>query len=184
MSSARKVSLRRAAAVLVACLTAALTTAYALGATDRLDTPEALAQRVVDLYDSQSPLWRAENVAAQNAYMHQVFATLYDPQFAKLINDNRTLASREGNEELDHDPVCQCQAEPGRIRILGIQHRPNSFANVKLASNCDQPGGCVVYTMVLHRTGGVWKIYDIIDQGGSNRAWLSQDNAEMRAQAH
>jgi hypothetical protein len=154
-----------------------------LPAKDRLtETPDAFARRIVKLYASNGRWWSEQTPAAEQAYRTKVFEAFYDPAFASLINDNGALAAKRlGGEDMEDDPVCQCQDDPGGIRVKFVRPRQGDFADVSAQVGCAEASGCTNYVMVLHRTAGLWAIYDVVDSAGSRRAWLSKHNACMRS---
>jgi hypothetical protein len=146
------------------------------------ETPAAFAQRIVRLYDSKGRWWREQTAASDEAYRARVFEAFYDPEFSRLIKDNRTLASRRwGGEDMEDDPVCQCQDDPGGIRVTSVRQRQGDFADVSARVECAETPGCGSYVIVLRRIGRLWKIHDVIDSAGSRRAWLTRHNACMRS---
>lgn len=106
-------------------------------------------------------------------------ARMVDPGFQRLQDDNGHLAQSSGfGEDLDSDPVCECQDYGGSYTMTSLTRRGSEFADARI-----RQGGEPVndYTIVLRLAGGIWRIYDVIDSEGSTRAMLTRHNACMRA---
>jgi hypothetical protein len=90
------------------------------------------------------------------------------------MDDNSKLAAKNGDADLDYDPVCQCQDSGGTYRYVSGKAAPGGRfeARVKDASQ--------TWTIVLTPSAGSWRIYNVIDQSGDLRVWLAQHNACMR----
>jgi hypothetical protein len=162
-------------------LAAALLVGASLGPAPVNESPAQFVQRVFAIYRSDSPWWQnwstpAEK-AADAAYTKRVYATFYDPGFVKVMNDNDTLASAKGaGEDLDYDPVCQCQDSGGVYRyISGAQN--GAFFDAKVTDNAAEQSP---WTLVLVRTATGWRIWDVVDSTGSLRTRLAKHNACLR----
>jgi len=154
-----------------------------LGAPERMrETPAAFAQRLVKLYAPNGRWWREESPAADDAYRVRVFAQFYDPRFARLMNDNSTLAMKHGGGvDLDYDPVCQCQDDAGPLQVSSVRQRSADLADLRMKSWCETKDAvCRGYLIVIRRIGGAWRISDVVDEGGSVRAMLVRHNACLR----
>ena len=147
------------------------------------ETPEGFARRLVRLYAPHGRWWSDKSPASDAAYRAKVYAEFYDPEFEKLIDDNGALASkRMDGPDLDSDPVCQCQDDPGGLKIKSVSRRTAMAADVTLFMPCDKGADqCGLYTIVLKRIAGTWKIHDVIDSQGSIRAMLIRHNSCLRA---
>lgn len=146
------------------------------------ETAAAFAQRVVALYAPNGPFWSEKGPAADAAFNRKVDAAFYDPSFAKLISDNGALAGRwGGGPDLDYDPVCQCQDDPGGLVVERVTERPGGFADVAMVSGLHETGSKpTAYSLVLQRGPAGWRITDVVDQTGSLRALLTRHNACLR----
>jgi hypothetical protein len=178
--------MRAALTALVAVLSLQVTRADAqfLAASRKAaETPESFAGRIVQLYAPRGRWWGLQSSAANDAYRARVFSEFYDPAFTKLMNDNGVLASKRlDGPDLDSDPVCQCQDDPGGLRIRSVARRQGGVADVTLAMPCDKgPAKCGDYVIVLRRIAGAWKIYDVVDAQGAVRARLARHNACLSA---
>ena len=148
----------------------------------RLETPEDFVGRIVKLYDNESPWWRSQNLTSEETARKHVFKEFYDPSFARLLNDNRTLASKlAGGVDLDYDPVCQCQDGPDDIRVTSVVRRPGPVANAYVTSGClGERSNCRSWVIVIRRVAGAWRLYDVVEHGRSIRVMLTRHNACMR----
>ena len=154
----------------------------ALAAAHVTETPAQFVKRLYAVYAADSPWWKPGDTKAerraQNAYEARVHADFYDPTFVKLMNDNDTLAAKKGGgEDLDYDPVCQCQDSGGVYRYVSGQAKGGFFDAVVADNAADQKP----WTLVLKKTAAGWRIYDVVDTTGSLRTWLGKHNACLRA---
>ncbi len=147
------------------------------------EAPEGFERRIVQLYAPNGRWWNDKTPASGDAYRTKVYAEFYDSAFAKLIDDNGALASKRlDGPDLDSDPVCQCQDDPGGLRIKSVTSPTAIAADVNMIMPCDKgPNQCGQYTIIIHRIAGAWKIYDVVDSLGSNRSMLTRHNACLRA---
>ena len=147
------------------------------------EPPEGFARRIVQLYAPNGRWWSDKSPASADAYRAKVYGEFYDRVFAKLMDDNGALASKRfGGVDLDSDPVCQCQDDPGGLRIKSVTGRTAIAADVSMIMPCDKGSNqCGLYTIVIRRIAGAWKIYDVVDSLGSNRSMLTRHNACLRA---
>ena len=163
-------------------LAAALLCGASLGPAPVNESPAQFVMRVFALYRSDSEWWATWSTpaekAAANAYTNRVYAAFYDPGFVKVMNDNDTLASAKGaGEDLDYDPVCQCQDSGGVYRyVSGTQN--GAFFDARVTDNAADQSP---WTLVLTRTKTGWRIWDVVDSTGSLRTWLTKHNACLRA---
>lgn len=146
------------------------------------ETPAAFAQRVVALYAPNGRFWAEKGPAADAAFSRKVDAAFYDPAFARLINENGALAGRwGGGPDLDYDPVCQCQDDPGGLVVQRVTERPGGLADVAMLSGVHEAGAKpTAYTLVLRRGPNGWRIADVVEETGSLRARLERHNACLR----
>jgi hypothetical protein len=139
----------------------------------------AFAHRIVALYASKSRWANADNASIDREYHH-----FYDPAFARLITDNGRLAgTKAGGVDLDDDPVCGgCQDGPDDLRVVSIDPKGEDRADLHMAGpDCGaKPPECTRYVIVIQRMSGRWKIFDVVDGGGSVRAMLMRHNACLR----
>jgi hypothetical protein len=100
----------------------------------------------------------------------------YDPEFVRLDYENQKLM--DGVDVLDADPVCSCQDNSGAayatetVRADASRH----LIRVWRPGDRDTPP----WTVDLRLIQGRWKIYDVVDSGGSVRARLVRHNACAR----
>jgi hypothetical protein len=101
-----------------------------------------------------------------------------DPGFRKLIEANGQLAGKEGDADLDSDPVCQCQDTGGHyVYVSGATESDGSFdAKVQDTVETDGPP----WTIVMKQENGAWVVYNVIDATGDVRVWLTRHNDCMR----
>jgi hypothetical protein len=97
-----------------------------------------------------------------------------DPSLQRLEDDNSHLA--DGVDLMDADPVCQCQDSGGHYHLVSLTPAGADMANARIAQDGSDP-----YTLVYHRVGAKWLIYNILDDDGDFRAALTKHNACMRA---
>jgi hypothetical protein len=151
------------------------------GAAAANGAPAQFVQRLFAVYDANSKWWaNAETPAgrkADEAYRSRVYADLYDPAFVTLMDDNGALAgAKNAGADLDYDPVCQCQESGGTYRYLsGAQN--GAFFN---ATVTDSDQGQKPWALVLEKAAAGWRIYDVVDSGGSVRTRLTRHNACLR----
>jgi hypothetical protein len=146
------------------------------------ETPAQFVSRLFAIYQPDGGWWKAwpDTAAgrrAEAAYQKQINAEFYDPAFVKLMSDNGSLAgAKGGGEDLDYDPVCQCQDSGGRYSyVSGAQKGALFDAVVKIDS------GVAPWTVVLTKTPAGWRVYDVLDSTGDVRARLIKHNACLRA---
>jgi len=162
-------------------LGAALLVGAGLGPAPVNESPAQFVQRVFAVYADNSEWWaNADTPAGRKAdiaYRQHVYADLYDPALVKLMDDNGALAgAKNAGADLDYDPVCQCQDSGGTYRYLsGVQKGAEFDAKVT-----DNDAGQQPWTLVLKRTANGWRIYDVVDSGGSVRTRLTRHNACLR----
>jgi hypothetical protein len=168
--------------ILLVGVAAALLGGASLGPAPVNESPAQFVQRVFAIYRTDSPWWQDWSTPAQKAadaaYTKHVYATFYDPGFVKVMDDNDTLASAKGaGEDLDYDPVCQCQDSGGVYRyVSGVQN--GAFFDAKVTDNAADQSP---WTLVLVRTATGWRIWDVVDSTGSLRTWLAKHNACLRS---
>ncbi|HXQ09395.1 MAG TPA: hypothetical protein VN805_00175 [Caulobacteraceae bacterium] len=166
---------------LLAGLAAALLAATGLGAAPATEAPARFVQRLFAVYADNSEWWaNADTPAgrkADEAYRNEVYANFYDPAFVKLMDDNGALAgAKNAGADLDYDPVCQCQDLGGVYRYVSGAPK-GSFFDASVTSNAaDQKP----WTLVLQKTSAGWRLYDVVDTGGSVRTRLTRHNACLR----
>ncbi len=142
------------------------------------EAPQHFVSRVFAIYATNSKWWALTTSKSGSAYQKKVYAYFYDPTFVKLMNDNDTLAAAKGGgEDLDYDPVCQCQDSGGAYRYLS-GHARGLFFDAKVTDNGQ---GQKPWTLVLAKTPAGWRIWDVVDTTGSLRTWLGKHNACLRA---
>jgi hypothetical protein len=134
------------------------------------EPPEHFIARLMALYATNSPFWKAQPGSAAAA---KYDADFYDPSWTRLVADNSVLAGKGGSADLDYDPVCQCQDSGATyVYVSGATAAGGLFnAKVKTTSNDTPP-----WTIVLKAEPGGWRVYDVIGQEGSLRAWLTRHN--------
>jgi hypothetical protein len=101
-----------------------------------------------------------------------------DPGFRKLIEENGQLAGKEGDADLDSDPVCQCQDTGGHYAyVSGATEAGGMFdAKVQDTNETSTPP----WTIVMKQEGSAWVVYNVIDSTGDVRVWLTRHNDCMR----
>ena len=154
-----------------------------LGAPERLkEAPAAFAHRLANVYAPGGRWWKEVSPKADDAYRAKVAGEFYDPVFDKLMNENTTLAMKHGGGvDLDYDPVCQCQDDAGPLQVGAVRQTAPDAAELHMKSWCETKGAeCRGYLILIRRTGGGWRVYDVVDQGGSVRAMLVRHNACLR----
>lgn len=146
------------------------------------ETAQAFAQRIVALYAPKSRFWASKSPAADAAFNKRVNAAFYDPAFTRLMTDNGRLAGRwGGGPDLDYDPVCQCQDDPGGLVVQSVNERSGGFADIVMTSGAQEaPPERADYTIVLQHAPNGWRIYDVIEMTGAVRARLERHNACLR----
>jgi uncharacterized protein DUF3828 len=105
-----------------------------------------------------------------------------DPDFMHLMKENAELFGAEGDADLDYDPICQCQDFVASSIYVLVDGKPSDdgggyVAHIRRGKGKDQ----VDWQLVLKPIGGQWKVYDVIDQGGSVRAWVTRHNECVKA---
>ena len=136
------------------------------------ETPKHFITRLFALYATNSPWWNAPQDSPAGKRLQAQF---YDPTFTRLMDDNSTLASKSGDEDLDYDPVCQCQDSGATYHYLSGAPAGGALFNAKVDDN-----GTAPWTIVLTSASGSWRVWDVVDSTGSIRARLTRDNACMR----
>ena len=136
-------------------------------------SPEAFAQRLLrQLNGTGAGGWVASNHTRQ-----------VDPTFARLMSENGRLAgSRYDGVDLDYDPICQCQDEGGRHVMTALTRTAADTAQIAIrqGGGAGQAEPAAHYQIVLKLSGGVWRIFDVIEPtDGSVRARLIRHNACM-----
>ena len=131
------------------------------GAPGAGEPPASFVHRLFEQYQSESG-------------MDAVNKDFLDPAFAKLMRVNSQLFGKEGEADLDYDPVCQCQDFGGEYVFVGGNSAPDGIFVARMRS------GDTKWRLTLKRIGGVWKVYDVVDAAGSVRARLLRDNACAR----
>jgi hypothetical protein len=159
----------------LAALAGVLIAGSALAATapTPAEPPAHFIARVFALYAPKSRWWG--DGPGADAYRKRITDEFYDPSFAKLMDDNSTLAAKQGDADLDYDPICQCQDSGGTYRYVSGAAAPGGLFHARIAGVGGQS-----WTIVLTPSASGWRIYDVIDQTGDLRAWLAQHNACMR----
>ena len=159
----------------------ALTPSVVAAAAPANETPAQFVTRLFAIYKTGGSWWKtwpdtAAGRRAQAAYQKAIYAEFYDPGFVKLMNDNGALAgAKGGGEDLDYDPVCQCQDSGGHYSYVSGAQKGAYFDAVMKVDN-DAP-----WTLVLTKTPAGWRVYDVLDTTGDLRVWLGKHNACMRA---
>jgi hypothetical protein len=166
---------------LLAGLAAALLAATGLGAAPATETPVQFVQRFFAVYADNSKWWANDDTPAgrkaDEAYRNEVYASFYDPAFVKLMDDNTTLANaKNAGEDLDYDPVCQCQDLGAVYRYVSGAPKGGFFDAKVTDSAVDQ----TPWTLVLQKARTGWRLYDVVDTSGSVRTRLTHHNACLR----
>ncbi len=145
------------------------------------ETPQQFVTRLFAPYQPGGQQWAETptpaSQKAQKAFEAAYDADFYDPGFLKLMNDNGALAGKNGGGvDLDYDPICQCQDSAVRYRYVSGQ--PNGqFFDAKAASDDSSQKP---WTLVLIDTPKGWRLYNVIDDSGDVRAWLTRHNDCLR----
>jgi hypothetical protein len=163
--------LRNTLAALGVALIASAWFAPALAATPP-ETPAHFVARVFALYKTNSAWWGTG--ARGDAYRKRVTAQYFDASFEALQDENGRLAGKNGDADLDYDPVCQCQDSGGAYRYVSGAAGAGGMFNAAVADADTH------WTLVLQPVAGSWRVYDVIDSQGSIRAMLLRHNACMR----
>ena len=153
--------------------TAALLLAVGLAFGAMAATPggdaRAFAQRIVDRLNDRGPGWGVPNTAAW-----------YDPAWLRLVRDNGSLANARGADALwVADPLCQCQDEGGRYRLVSVAPRPDGRVDARIRITSDSLTD--TYSVILAPMSGGWRIWDIVGAGHSTRAFLVSHVTCLRA---
>jgi hypothetical protein len=159
----------------VATLAALIAVTAPLRAAPSPETPQHFIARLFALYRTDSPYWKAAPGSAAAARYERDY---YDPTWSKLVDDNSTLAGKGGGEDLDYDPVCQCQDSGGHYVYLAGAPAAGGLFNVKVKTT-DQ-SDTAPWTIVLKAEAGGWRVYDVIDGAGDLRVWVARHNDCMR----
>ena len=142
------------------------------------EQPAQFVARLYAVYGADSPWWGSSSDRKAAAFQKRVYVEFYDPVFVKLMNDNDSLAAaKNAGQDLDYDPICQCQDSGGTYRYVSGEAN-GGFYDAKVTDNAADR---TPWTVVLKKMRGGWRIFDVIDETGSVRTWLGQHNACLRA---
>ena len=129
----------------------------------------AFAERIVARLNDQGPGWGVPDTAAW-----------YDPAWLRLVRDNGDLANARGADALwDADPLCQCQDEGGRYRLVSVGPTQAGRMDARIRITSDSYTD--TYSVILAPMAGGWRIYDIVAAGHSTRAFLTRHVNCLRA---
>jgi len=149
------------------------------------ETPEAFAQRIIEIYGPNGVWWKLGDSKADEAKRDQISAELYDPAFNILINENSDLAGKRGDADLDFDPLCQCQDGPDHLQIKSVALQGPDRAELHMAGpDCSQGSSeCDEYTVAIKRSQDQWRVNDVsTKEGGSIRDMLERHNKCYRTE--
>lgn len=94
-----------------------------------------------------------------------------DPVFDKLLNASNNTGGDLGDDDLDYDPICQCQDIPDKFPVKSVKPDGTDGADVAITRDEDK----AAWTLVLRKQGGTWKIFDVVEKDGrSIRAFLTK----------
>lgn len=164
-----------------AAASAAVASAAAEPKSQTGETPSAFAARLLAPYQPNGRMWApTDTPAAQkalDAFQKTYDASVYTPDFRKLIDDNGALSEKADGPDLDYDPLCQCQDSAAVYSY--VSGKPDgAHYDVSVTSNDKEQG---TWTLVLADLPKGWGVYDVINSTGSLRAKLTRDNACLRA---
>jgi hypothetical protein len=173
--------------VLVLSLLATLFGGAVVGATITPSmTPEVFADQLVSLYN-QRP-----HTPEDGHHWDQWHDSLFDPEFSKLIANNRTLSNKvwQSPPSIHGDPICGCEGFVN-IQIWSVGLRSSGLAEIKAAYHRGPPSGNqspngrtnADLDLVHKRINGAWKLYDVMHlagRPGGVRDQLIRENACMR----
>jgi len=146
------------------------------------ETPQAFVTRMLAPYQPNGAWWKQTNTPAeekaQKAFEDAYDAEFYDADFLKLIDDNGSLAMKKGGGvDMDYDPICQCQ-DSGTSYHYVSGHPDGQFYDVVVKSDDKEQG---TWTFVLADSPRGWKLYNVRDQTGDVRQWLTKHDDCLRA---
>jgi hypothetical protein len=151
------------------------------------ETARAFAQRVIDLYGPHGRWWTLPDTKAGEAARTRLATAYVEAAFTRVMDDNTALAGRKtGGVDLDYDPICQCQDGPDALKLVSVAPRGADAADLHVMGPDCKPGSneCQAFVLAIRRSPGAgWRIYDVIEAGGSVRARLERHNACLRAAA-
>jgi hypothetical protein len=145
------------------------------------ETPSAFVVRLMAPYQPNGREWAPTDTPAaqkaQDAFEKAYDDQFYAPDFQKLMNDNTALSEKADGPDLDYDPICQCQDSSATYAY--VSGKPDGAQYDVVVTGNDKEQGKWTFVLADSPTG--WRVYDVIDSGGSLRAKLTKDNACLRA---
>ncbi len=146
------------------------------------ETPKAFVTRMLAPYQPNGAWWKQTDTPAQEKQQKKFEdaydAEFYDADFLKLIDDNGSLAMKKGGGvDMDYDPICQCQDSSATYSYVS-GHTVGQFFEATIKSDDKEQG---TWVFVLQDTPKGWKLYDVRDQSGDVRQWLTKHNDCLRA---
>jgi hypothetical protein len=120
----------------------------------------------------------AQTVVRQLNSADGVPAASIDASLRRLLDENHDLAGRRlGGYDFRADPVCQCEEQGERYRLVSVTEQGRIGAQARVHIGGDNAH---TYTLVFRQAGGRWIIWDAVNEIGSARTIATRHNACMR----